>query len=79
MDCPFRTGARYRVLKDFTSLRDRFTAGEELVFDSSAWSRYDGMNGYFFTDTRTGQPRSWDIDDNLDTGIWTELFEEVRE
>lgn len=78
MDVPFRPGARYRVRRDFVSLRDRFTAGEELVFDSSAWSRYDGQNGYFFTDASTGRPRSWDIEDHLDIGVWTDLFEEIR-
>ncbi|MCL1633062.1 hypothetical protein M2650_00150 [Luteimonas sp. SX5] len=75
--CPFKQGGAYRVRRDFTALRCSFRAGEILIFKSVAWSRYDGMLGFFF-----GQPGSegtwaWDIEDDADLQVWKELFEEV--
>lgn len=75
--CPFTVGRTYRVRHDFTAMRDRFTAGEELVFDSDAWSRYDGITGYFFRQTGMNGLRLWDIGDDEDVSIWREHFEEM--
>lgn len=72
---PFRVGARYRVKRSFKALRDRFEESEVLVFDSSAWSRYDGITGYFFTQAGAAGVRSWDIGDEESVEIWRELFE----
>ena len=76
-ECPFIPGRHYRVRKDFKALRDSFTAGEILIYDSHAWSRYDGITGYFFTQQGTGTPRVWDIYDDEDIVVWRELFEEI--
>lgn len=75
--CPFKVGGLYRIKRDFAALRDRFIAGEEMRFHSDAWSRYDGMSGYFFAQESGRQLRAWDICDNDDISVWTELFEEV--
>ena len=75
---PFAVGQRYRVLKDFKSLRDAFLAGEVLIYESTAWSRYDGITGYFFKDLG-GRGRMWDIYDDEDIGIWKELFNPISQ
>lgn len=71
---PFVVGRTYIVLKDFDALRDRFTAGETMIYCDTAYSRYDGYQGYFFTDCRTGWTRAWDIRDHEDIAIWRTLF-----
>lgn len=78
-ECPFIRGRRYRVRKSFAALRDSFTADEVLTFDSDAWSRYDGITGYFFRQPGSEKLRVWDIDDDADILIWKELFEELPE
>jgi hypothetical protein len=78
-ECPFIRGRRYRVRQDFRALRDSFTAGEVLTFDSDAWSRYDGITGYFFRQSGRETLRAWDIDDDADIQIWRELFEELSD
>lgn len=70
-------GGHYRVRKDFKALRDQFQQGEELVFESQAWSRYDGITGYFFQQAGRAGLRIWDIDDDADLAVWQELFEEL--
>ena len=45
--CPFVKGRRYKVRQNFKALRSEFQAGEVLIFESRAWSRYDGITGYF--------------------------------
>ena len=76
---PFKIGARYRVRRDFKALRDSFKAGEVLTYHSDAWSRYDGIAGYFFQQTGKERLRTWDIDDGEDLEIWRELFEQLPE
>ncbi|TDU62526.1 hypothetical protein EI77_04627 [Prosthecobacter fusiformis] len=74
---PFVIGRHYRVRRTFKALRDHFTEGELLIFDSRAWSRYDGMTGFFFSQPGRENIRAWDIGDYEDLSIWTELFEEL--
>ena len=76
-ESPFVVGRHYRVIRDFQALRDTFTAGEILVYERDAWSRYDGITGYFFSEAGSGELRSWDIDDGEDLGVWRDLFEEL--
>lgn len=76
-ECPFTVGRRYRVRCSFAALRDAFTAGDILTFDSDAWSRYDGITGYFFRQQGRETLRVWDIDDDADISVWRELFEEL--
>ncbi len=71
---PFEPGRAYRVLQDFTALRDRFRAGEVLIYDSDGYSRYDGYTGYFFRQEDGEGLRIWDIADEEDLEIWTSLF-----
>ena len=52
-------------------------ADEVLLFDSSAWSRYDGIKGYFFQQPARETLRVWDIADDEDILVWRELFEEL--
>lgn len=75
--CPFKPGRSYRVRKDFTALRDVFKEGEILVFARCAWSRYDGISGYFFSMPGQEGTRAWDIPDEQDSGIWKEFFQEM--
>jgi len=70
-----RVPATLFVRRDFGSLRDNFTAGEILTFRYDAWSRYEGMTGYFF-EQPDAKWRIWDISDDDDLEIWKELFEE---
>lgn len=74
---PFVPGQRYRVRRNFQALRDTFVAGEELTYDSTAYSRYDGWIGYFFTQAGTTKLRSWDIAEDQNLEIWRDLFEEI--
>jgi hypothetical protein len=57
---PFEAGACYEVVASFEALRDRFVEGERMWYFRSAYSRFDGMHGFFFR-----QPgwkvRSWDV------------------
>ena len=78
-ECPFIKGRRYRVRHDFKALRDSFTAGDILIFDSDAWSRYDGITGYFFRPPTREALLVWDIADDADIQIWKELFEELAD
>jgi hypothetical protein len=77
--CPFNVGASYRVKRDFTAMRGSFTAGEVLTFHSDAWSRYDGITGYFFRQTGKEGIKAWDLPDDEDLEIWRELFEMLPE
>jgi hypothetical protein len=72
----FEVGKRYRVRKSFTALRSEFRAGELLTYQASAYSRYDGITGYFFATEDDGS-RSWDVYDG-DPFNADEFFEEVR-
>ena len=76
---PFVVGHRYRVRRGFKALRDSFAAGEEMTFDSDAYSRYDSYTGYFFSQPGAAQLRSWDIHDGDDLEVWRDLFEEILE
>lgn len=75
---PFVVGHCYRVLRDFTALRDQFQAGEILTFHSVAYSRYDSYTGYFFTQSGAPHLRAWDIHDDEDIAIWQTLLMEVH-
>ncbi|MDP9139520.1 MAG: hypothetical protein M3O62_01845 [Pseudomonadota bacterium] len=74
---PFRKGVRYRVKRSFTALRDIFEEGEEMTYDSTAWSRYDGITGYFFSQPGRDRLRMWDIHDDESVEIWKDLFEPI--
>jgi hypothetical protein len=63
--CPFVPGSKYAVTATFESMFDGFVAGEELVFEGEAYSRYDGVTGYFFRD-QSGESRRWDVPDEED-------------
>ncbi|MDB6003908.1 MAG: hypothetical protein JWR15_895 [Prosthecobacter sp.] len=76
-DCPFTIGKLYRVRRAFTALRDSFIADEVLLFDSYAWSRYDGISGYFFRQPEREALRVWDVPDEENILVWKELFEEL--
>ena len=79
MSTPFSPGSHYHVRADFKALRDSFVSGEVLIFDFQAWSRYDGITGYFFRQPGVEGLRVWDIADEEDVSVWTTLFEEVPE
>jgi len=76
-DCPFRRGQAYRVRCDFSALRDRFREGEILVYESLAYSRYDGIMGYFFRQEGRPEIRIWDLEDEKPISVWRDFFEEV--
>jgi hypothetical protein len=71
----FEVGRCYRVRKSFTALRSEFRAGDLLTYKESAYSRYDGITGYFFLD-ESQTTRSWDVYDGAPLNA-DELFEEV--
>lgn len=73
---PFVIGRRYRVRRDFKALRDSFQAGEVLRYEHDAYSRYDSMTGYFFSQPNAEQLRAWDLHDDEEIECWRELFEE---
>ena len=72
---PFEVGAIYRVREGFEAMRDRFAAGEELVFAYSAYSHYDGVRGFFFRQLPGGAFRSWDTSGSGEQ--WREHFERI--
>ena len=79
--CPFVKGRRYKVRQNFKALRSEFQAGEVLIFESRAWSRYDGITGYFFS-RQSGGGAAWDVgDEDEAAGLpkWRELFEELAQ
>ena len=77
MGGPFVVGRHYRVKASFDALRDRFEEGEILVYDSSVWSRYDGITGYLFTQAGTPGRRVLDIYDSEPDEPWTERLEPI--
>ncbi len=74
--CPFTVGTYYVVLCSFQALRDNFAEGEVLQFEADAWSRYDGITGYFFRQRSSEELRVWDISDNDDISQWNQFFSE---
>jgi hypothetical protein len=74
--CPFIAGKQYRSLTTFSAFRDTFSAGELLTFVRTAYSPYDGMTGYFFSDSQ-GRLRAWDIHDDGDLAVHCTFFEKV--
>jgi len=74
----FKVGQHYRVRHSFTALRDSFVEGELLIYESRAYSRYDGITGYFFRQVTNPGMRWWDVYDDEPGGRWLELFEAVE-
>jgi hypothetical protein len=74
---PFTIGCSYRVRKDFEALRDSFAAGEILIYQSDAYSRYDNCTGYFFSQSGSSRGRIWDLMDDDPVEKWKEFFEEI--
>lgn len=71
---PFEVGRSYRVRKPFAAMRDEFCEGEVLKYTGSAYSRYDGITGYFFVDGKAAG-RSWDVRDEDSIDVAADLFE----
>jgi hypothetical protein len=65
------------VRRDFRALRDSFALGEVLKYEAEAYSRYDGLTGYLFSQDGVERKRVWDIQDDGDLESWRELFEEI--
>jgi hypothetical protein len=76
-DDPFEKGRSYRVRQSFAAMRDDFREGEVLRYKENAYSRYDGISGFFFTDEK-GKIRSWDVRDDDSLTAWSELFEPLE-
>jgi len=74
---PFEYGAVYRVRTDFEAPRDRFVAGDVLMYWCFGKSVYDGMQGYFFRQGDSERVRSWDISLGGDPSGWVQHFELV--
>jgi hypothetical protein len=58
----FEPGDVYRVRRDADLLRDRFRAGEVMVFWRHAYSIYDSMHGFFFLQAGSERTRAWDTE-----------------
>jgi hypothetical membrane protein len=71
----FEPKGRYRVVRTYRNPVDNFEAGEELVFESQASSRYDGATAYFFRDAR-GRSRRFEVYDSDAAPAW-DLFERI--
>ena len=63
---PFVLGRRYRARRDFKALRDAFSAGDNLLYESDAYSAYHGFTGYVFSQVGSDKKRAWDIHDDED-------------
>jgi hypothetical protein len=61
---PFVIGKSYRVLSDFQSAGWTFSLGEVLRYAGNAYSRYDGVTGFFFHDA-SGNVRSVTLADDF--------------
>lgn len=72
---PFEKGAKYCVRQSFGSL-DKFSKGEVLVYEGSAYSPYDGMSGFDFRDS-DGDLRRWDMHDTEPLDLIQERFEKI--
>ncbi|TDU31950.1 hypothetical protein DFR24_1334 [Panacagrimonas perspica] len=70
-----QVGRYYRVRRSFDAMRDNFVEGELLIYESSAYSRYDGIAGYFFKQVDQVGSRWWDVPDDQPADLWLELFE----
>ena len=71
---PFLAGRYYRVRKSFKAFRDSFQEGEILLYKKNAYSIYDSMSGFLFTDVQNIY-RSWDLADGEPIEPWSALFE----
>jgi hypothetical protein len=63
---------------DFVAMRESFTAGETLVYVESAYSRYDGVSGFMFSDS-IRKTRTWNVSDDEPLESWSQLFERLNE
>jgi hypothetical protein len=72
---PFQVGARYRIARAYRRGEDDLKAGEEMVFERDAWSRYDAAVGYFFRDD-AGKIRRFDVYSGDENPAW-EIFTKV--
>ncbi len=72
---PFDYGATYVVRVNLDALRDRFVAGERLVYWSTAVSAYDGYRGWFFRQIGSRVVRSWDVEGAAESARAGEWFE----
>ena len=70
----FQIGKRYRVKLSFSAMRADFREGEILKYTGSAYSRYDGITGYFFVDEKEGG-RTWDVRDEDSVDEWPRFFQ----
>lgn len=72
----FEVGARYRTRAAIDALRDRFAAGEVLVYWRYGYSRYDDARGWFFRQPGSAAVRSYDLLGDAPL-LRDELFERV--
>lgn len=56
-------------------MRDHFSEGEILSYRYGAWSRYDGIRGFFFATVGMDDMRMWDLPDDESIAMWTTFFE----
>lgn len=60
----FFKGAHYQVRRPIQSEGFTFEQGEEVVFESEAWSRYDGATSYVFQSVHNRETKVWMLDDD---------------
>ena len=75
-DNPFEAGRRYRVRKTFQAPKADFKEGEELMYNSSEWYRFEALTSYLFMEPGpAGCLRAWDLPDDADVETWKDFFE----
>jgi hypothetical protein len=58
----FKVGIHYEATEDVINSICRIAKGEELIFDHSTYSAYDGSTGYVFK-TKGGEIKTVFVDD----------------
>jgi hypothetical protein len=75
---PFEKHKRYSVKQNFSKFSQQFQEGQILEFVDEAYSRYDNLTAYSFTDAITGLPLSLEIIDDEPIETWSNFFEEIQ-
>jgi hypothetical protein len=78
-NCPFHTGKRYRIKRDYTYLNHAFKQGEDVVFSTYSYSPKEGLRRYWFRSILSGETNIWHVSDDDPKNSWNEMFEERDE
>tara|TARA_R110002094_G_scaffold178412_1_gene157605 strand:- start:110 stop:355 length:246 start_codon:yes stop_codon:yes gene_type:complete len=73
----FEAGKKYKVLKAVRTLTSELVTGEDVIFESTAYSAYDSSSAFIFKSCRNGETKTWFLHDDDDDNS-AEFFTEAQ-